>query len=82
MIKVARLGDTLDVYVEHTIAGRPDYRAAAGADRVLWCYPQRYGHEDHLFPDAEGRVYFATDGDGDQVVFATEQGVDRLGIDH
>lgn len=51
--------DTLLTWVEHLdpVGDSPDYRAAAKADLVIWCYPERYPSDKHVFSDAEGRVY-------------------------
>lgn len=45
--------DTLSVWVERTtVQSEPSYEKAARADRVVWCYPNRYPHDEHLFPNS------------------------------
>lgn len=69
--------DTLNIYTEHVRRGRkdiPDENFIVNqADAVVWCYPQVYPHKNHLFPDAEGRIYSLQRRSS--ITFYTEQGV-------
>jgi hypothetical protein len=45
--------DTLRLWVERTTTSAgPSRGRARSADRVIWCYPERYPDERHLFPGA------------------------------
>jgi len=45
--------DTLRLWVERTTtSGGPSHSRAQSADRVIWCYPEHYPDERHLFPGA------------------------------
>lgn len=51
--------DTLNVWVQHLPengSGRPNTQMVKRADIVVWCFPRRYPHEKHIFPDAKGLV--------------------------
>ena len=51
--------DTLWLWVQHvTKETPPDRKSARHADKVVWCYPQKYKHPNHLLPKADGRVAF------------------------
>jgi len=51
-------GDTLRIWMEHVPSHKePNRIKAESADGVVWCYPQRKPHSDHLFPEASGKVY-------------------------
>ena len=76
-VEVARLADTLTVWVQDVGLARPRYDRAASADRVLWCYPQRHPHPRHVFPRAEGKVAYLRSGD--KAVFVTRDGAERIG---
>lgn len=58
-------GDTLRAWVQHvtTTHVTPDYGRAEEADLVIWCYPGRYPHPNHVMPDAEGRLEIMRSGD-------------------
>ena len=60
-VRAAKQSDTLWIWMEHVGRdGRPNYRAANEADAVVWCYPQRHPHPNHLLPNAEGQVVAIT----------------------
>jgi len=57
-------GDTLTAHVQHASPSHePSRRAARDADVVVWCYPQHYSHPNHIFPNAEDRIYSVRVGD-------------------
>ena len=72
MLRVTAPGtDTLQVYIEHVTPHEgPDRKVAEGADRVAWCYPQKYRDDRHLMDYAEGRIIMLR-RDG-MVAFMTE----------
>lgn len=57
--------DTLRAWVQHvtTTHRTPDYDRAEEADLVIWCYPDRYPHPNHVMPNAEGRLKIMRSGD-------------------
>lgn len=74
--------DTFRVWVQHVNDENlgPDWQRAREADKVLWCYPDKYRTPKHIFPHAEGKVYAAwrlKDGKG-IVWFMTEHGINRI----
>jgi len=71
-VRASLRGDTLWVWMEHIEADEhPNYEAAAEADAVLWCFPQKHPHPRHLLPDAEGRVAAVIN---EETLFLTEVG--------
>lgn len=41
----------------------PNRDSSRAADMVIWCFPQRFESEKHVFPEAEGRVLFKETAD-------------------
>jgi len=66
--------DTLQIYVQGVVKGqvRPNRKKAAKADLVIWCFPTRYPHPNHIFPEAEGRIYVNEDQNREVFIVATE----------
>lgn len=59
--------DTLRIYMQH-VSPDPSDQALPDdnflveeADKVVWCYPQKYGSKKHLMPDVKGKIYVALD---------------------
>jgi hypothetical protein len=71
--------DTLQVWAERTTRRQPPSREKArAADRVVWCYPDQYPDDRHLFPDARVMLSFAGRQEGtDLIMFVTEDAYER-----
>lgn len=52
--------DTLKIWVQGVRLRKqpPNRDSAATADLVVWCFPQHYQSDKHIFPGAEGVVRF------------------------
>lgn len=60
LVPPAAPADTLWVWVEHVAPGHPpDTQSARQADRVIWCYPQKFPHPNHVLKEAEGLIVIA-----------------------
>jgi len=75
--KLATGGDTLSAWIEHaSLSDAPNRNRARRADMVVWCYPQRHSHPNHIFPEAEGKIYSVRVGD--MMTFYTNRGLEKL----
>lgn len=64
-IKQGGGSDTLRVWVQGVRWPNqpPNRDSARAADRVIWCYPQRFESSKHVLPGVEGRVLFKESSD-------------------
>jgi hypothetical protein len=74
-VRLARVSDTLWVWVQHvTPSTPPDTVSASHADLVVWCHPDLYPHPRHALPNAKGRVALLREG---PILWVVEEGSDE-----
>ena len=66
--------DTLRLWVERTTRSKgPSLKNSAEADRVIWCYPDRYSDPRHLFPDAQVVLSLSRAQEGRRLITFTSE---------
>lgn len=72
--------DTLRVYVQGVVPEKvtPNVSKANEADLAVWCFPTKYPHQNHIFPNAKGQIYIH-ESQG-KVTFVTREFADELDL--